>query len=74
MAYVVSHQLGFAHGSVHVAFVVEKVAMGQIFLRVLHFSPVNIIPPWLHIHLSSSGGLLMATAQQQSQPINTYNT
>jgi hypothetical protein len=27
-------------------FVVDKVAPGQVFLRVLRFSPVNIIPPW----------------------------
>jgi hypothetical protein len=26
------------------------VALGQDFLRVLPFSPVNIIPPMLHIH------------------------
>jgi hypothetical protein len=29
-----------------VGFVVDKVALGQAFLRVLRFSPVNIIPPW----------------------------
>jgi hypothetical protein len=29
-----------------VGFVVGKVALGQNFLRVLRFSPVNIIPPW----------------------------
>jgi hypothetical protein len=28
--------------SVHVGFVVDKVALGQGFLRVLRFSPVNI--------------------------------
>jgi hypothetical protein len=31
---------------------VDKVALGQVFLRVLQFSPANIIPPLLHIHLS----------------------
>jgi hypothetical protein len=35
-------------GSVHVGFVVDKVALGQVFLRVLRFSPVNFIPPVLH--------------------------
>jgi hypothetical protein len=35
-----------------VGFVVDKVALGQIFLRVLRFSPANIIPPLLHIRLS----------------------
>jgi hypothetical protein len=29
-----------------VGFVVDKVALGQVFLRVLRFSTVNIIPPW----------------------------
>jgi hypothetical protein len=34
-----------------VGFVVDKVALGQVFLQVLQFSPVNIIPPWLSITL-----------------------
>jgi hypothetical protein len=29
-----------------VGFVVNKVALGQVFLQVLRFSLVNIIPPW----------------------------
>jgi hypothetical protein len=29
-----------------VGFVVDEVALGQDFLRVLRFSPVSIIPPW----------------------------
>jgi hypothetical protein len=33
-----------------VGFVVDKVALGQGFLRVLRFFPVNIISPLLHIH------------------------
>jgi hypothetical protein len=32
----------FAPGSIHVGFVVDKVALGQVFLRVLRFSPVSI--------------------------------
>jgi hypothetical protein len=39
---------GFDPGSVHMGFVVDKVALGQVFLRVLRFSPVNFIPPVLH--------------------------
>jgi hypothetical protein len=35
-----------------VGFVVDKVALGQVFLRVLRFSLASIIPPLLHIHLS----------------------
>jgi hypothetical protein len=29
-----------------VGFVVDEVALGQVFLRVLRFSPVSIILPW----------------------------
>jgi hypothetical protein len=39
---------GFDSGSVHVEFVMDKVALGQVFLRVLRFSPANFIPPVLH--------------------------
>jgi hypothetical protein len=31
-----------------VGLVVDKVAMGQVFTRVLRFSPVIFIPPVLH--------------------------
>jgi hypothetical protein len=31
-----------------VGFVVDKVALGQVFPRVLRFFPVNFIPPVLH--------------------------
>jgi hypothetical protein len=39
---------GFDPRSVHVGFVVDKVALGQVFRRVLRLSPVNFIPPVLH--------------------------
>jgi hypothetical protein len=42
---------GFEPGSVHMGFVVDKVALGQIFLRVLRHPPVNIVPPWLSISM-----------------------
>jgi hypothetical protein len=32
-----------------VEFLVDKVALGQLLLRVFRLSPVNIIPPWLSI-------------------------
>jgi hypothetical protein len=35
-----------------VGFVVDKVALEQVFLRVLRFFPANIIPPLLNIRLS----------------------
>jgi hypothetical protein len=31
-----------------VGFVVDKVALGQVFPRLRRFSPVNFIPPVLH--------------------------
>jgi hypothetical protein len=34
---------------------VDKVALGHVFLRVVRFSPVNIIPPSLSTLLSSGG-------------------
>jgi hypothetical protein len=37
---------------VHVGFVMDKVALRQVFLQVLWFNTVNIIPPLLHTHLS----------------------
>jgi hypothetical protein len=33
---------------VYVGFVVDNVPLGQVFLRVLRFYPVNFIPPVLH--------------------------
>jgi hypothetical protein len=39
---------GFHPGSVHVGFVVDKVVLGRVFLRVLRFSPVSVIPLVLH--------------------------
>jgi hypothetical protein len=39
---------GIDPGSVHVGFVLDKVALGDVFPRVLHFYPINFIPPVLH--------------------------
>jgi hypothetical protein len=39
---------GFDPCSVHVGFVVDKMALGQVSPRVLRFSPVNFTPPLLH--------------------------
>jgi hypothetical protein len=33
-------------GSVHVGFVLDKVALGHVFLLVFLFTPVSTIPPW----------------------------
>jgi len=47
---------GFAPRSVYVGFVVDKVALGQIYLRVFKFSLVNIIPPCSYIPLRPQFG------------------
>ena len=46
-------RLGFDPGSVHVGFVVDKVAEGQVFLRVFLFTPA-IIHPMVHNSYASS--------------------
>jgi hypothetical protein len=38
-----------------VGFEVDKVALGQVFLKVLQFSPDSIIPPWLSILIYNQG-------------------
>jgi hypothetical protein len=54
MTGVVSHRLspwrpGFDPGPVRARFMVDKMALGQVVLRVLRFSPV-IIPPIFYTH------------------------
>jgi hypothetical protein len=39
----------FAPEAVHVGFVVDEVAVGQLCLRVLRFPPVDVISPPLSI-------------------------
>jgi hypothetical protein len=39
---------GFDPGSVHVGFIMDKVALGQVLPRVLRFSPVSFISLVLH--------------------------
>ena len=43
-------KLGFDSGPVHVRYVV---ALGQVFLRALHFSSVTVIPQILHTHFDT---------------------
>jgi hypothetical protein len=38
-----------------VGFMVDRVALGQVSLRVLPFTPVYIIPLGLHTYISSRG-------------------
>ena len=42
---------GFDFGSIHVGFVVEKVALGQVFPPSNSVFPVNNIPPMLQTYL-----------------------
>ena len=42
---------GFDPREVHAIFIVDTVKRGHIFLQVLRFSPVTIIPPVPHTHL-----------------------
>ena len=48
-------------GLVHVEFVVEKVAMGQVCLLVLRYFPIGIIPLMLHTHSSVTSALTLET-------------
>ena len=45
-----SPRAGFVPTSGCVTSLIEQVAMGQVFLPVLRFYPVSIIPPMLHTH------------------------
>jgi hypothetical protein len=42
----------FSHRPMFVRFVVHKMALGRVCLRVSRFSPVSTIPPTLHTHSS----------------------
>jgi uncharacterized membrane protein YhdT len=59
---MLSYQATRRPGVVHVGFVVDKVALGQVFLLIIWFSFVIIIPPWLFMlicHLGDSLILLL---------------
>jgi len=45
---------------VHMGFIVDKVALGQIFLNIVWFFPVIIILPLLHIHSSVADYTILA--------------
>jgi len=44
------HSVNGGLGSVPVEYVMDEVALGQVFIRVLQFSPVSVIPQILHTH------------------------
>jgi hypothetical protein len=66
---------GFAPGSLHSEFVLDKVALGQDFLQVLWFHPVYIISPWLSMliyHMGDEqwpqfGGVVSPHLREQQQ-------
>jgi hypothetical protein len=77
------HSLGFSRWAfnvgarvhirpVHVRFVVDKVTLGLVFLRLLRFSLVSIIPPMLHTHINLHVALPpltnMPSRRSESQP------
>ena len=49
---------GFDSSPIHVRFVIDRVALGQVFLRILQFLPVSIISLILHIHSEFNSPLL----------------
>lgn len=60
---------GLSPRLVHMGFVVEKVAVGQVFLRVLRFFPVIVILLLLHIHSSIICGMDSAPLPQRDSLI-----
>jgi hypothetical protein len=65
----------FASGSVHVRFAVDKVALEQVFLRVLSFSPVSIISTWFYMlicHLEFSNRSVCGRSSETSTWTPTY--
>jgi hypothetical protein len=40
-----------------VRFALGKVALGNVLFRAFLFYPVSIIPPWIHIHPSTTGDI-----------------
>jgi hypothetical protein len=60
---------GFDPGSVHVRFVVDRVALEEVFPRVLRFSPVNFIPP-VHHYLEKMKNNLSFFSSSSSQVLH----
>ena len=72
--------LVFDYRSVHVEFMMDKVALAQSFLTVLLFPPVTIIPPMVHtgLHLNTTvlslGTFQKAVLLRQSGSIGSEST
>jgi hypothetical protein len=59
---------------VNVVFVVDRVALGQVFLPVLRFFPVTIISPFLHTHLYLHVAVIRRTNGRSWEPSNSNIT
>jgi hypothetical protein len=46
----------------HVGFIVDQVEQGHVYLKVLQFSPVSVVSPTLHIHLSITDAMFQLNA------------
>jgi hypothetical protein len=64
-------RFGFDPRSVYVGFMVDNMAIGQVFLPVLQFSPVSIIPPMFHTHFCQRFPL---TSRTNWQSLGTLNS
>jgi hypothetical protein len=72
---LLSRRPGFASVSVHVRYVVDKVALEQIFSPSTSTFPVTIIPPCFHTHILSGGWAispLMDAIQRHSLTQSTW--
>jgi hypothetical protein len=58
---------GIAPRSIHVGFMVDKVTLGQVFLRVLRFFPINTIPPSFSILIYRLGMNNMSVSGSSSE-------
>jgi hypothetical protein len=43
------------HDRISVGFLLDKVALERVFVKVIRFSPVGIIPPWLSVFIYHVG-------------------
>jgi hypothetical protein len=47
--------------SIHVLFLLVRMAMGQVSLRVLRVSPISVIPPLLPTHIHPHAAITRKT-------------
>jgi hypothetical protein len=63
----------FNIGPDHVRFVVDKVALGDVLVRVLRLSPVSTIPPRPHTHLLLHVALTRQTKERKQRTLQKSN-